>query len=262
MRTKPITLLLEIFAVLAAGGIMMLFIAGKDSAAYSKGVTDFNEMAGDDFIVGRYVEGTVFNLQDEFAYEEKYRETLGVKHNERVSAHYYVMPLLATMDSDTPQYAAVCLRNAQMIETAEIMVNETWAFYTGTQMPEEWTSMELTGKVSKLDGDLEDLMYEWMMYGDDEAIKEDYEPMICPYLITYNDPSAISSLMTAGAVLLAAGAAGLAVTIVIKVKAGRNAVTESVSAFDGVQLPTADDTGYTSADIKEESGDAEEENSR
>lgn len=54
------------------------------------------------------------------------------------------------------------------------------------------------------------------------AVKEDYEPMICPYLITYNDPSAISSLMAAGAVLLAAGAAGLAVTIVIKVKAGRN----------------------------------------
>lgn len=245
MRISPASALIRICIVLAVAGAMVLYMFGKDSAAYSKGVTDFNEMTESDFIADRYVDGTIYSLEDEFAYEEEYNETLGIKHNESVSAHYYVMPLFASYETETPQYIAVCLRNPAMIETAEQMVNETWDFYETGEEPEEWTSLFITGKVSKLDGELKDLMLEWMMYGDEEGSPSDYEAFICPYLITYNDPSTLSTGKNVGGVIFGIGAAGLVIMLIVWLKARGNQQTQTADGFSApMEFPTAADTGY------------------
>lgn len=231
-----------VFALLLVMGISIVFEANRDSLALAKGMTDFNTMTSADFIEGRFVQGTIYELDDEFAYLEEYNSTFGIKHNERVTAHYYVMPLPATYDSETPQYAAVCLKNAGMITTAEKMIQETWDYWDYGTEPDVWTELPITGKISKLDGELLDYFYEWLMYGDEGATREDYAGYVCPYIITYYEPSSSSSLLVMGIVLLVAGIAGLAVTITLTVKA-KHSAAEGGAAMGIPSYPV--ESGYT-----------------
>ncbi|MDE6591559.1 MAG: hypothetical protein K2K57_00655, partial [Oscillospiraceae bacterium] len=171
-------------------------------------VTDFNEMTELDFIEGRFVEGTVHDLLDEFAYEEEYQQTLGIKHSERVSKHYYILPLEATYDSDVPQYAALCIGNTALAEKAGQMIDEYWEYLVTGEEPAVWTEFHITGKISKLDGELMGYFYDWFYEVDDEMTREDIEPMICPYMITYQVAGASSTTMTMSIVILAIGIVG------------------------------------------------------
>ncbi|MCM1577613.1 MAG: hypothetical protein NC078_02280 [Ruminococcus sp.] len=220
-----------IFACLIVVGIAFLGKSVSDKNAMAKGVTDFNEMRESDFIEGRFVEGEVYELLDEFAYEEEYNQALGIKHNERVSSHYYVMPLYATYDDDVTKYAALCIGNTQLAAQAQQMIDEYWDYWETGKEPEYWTSIYVTGKVSKLDGELLDYFYEWFEY-DSDMTRAEIDEMICPYIISYQVADAASSTMTVALVVMGIGVIGI-IAVVIWLKKQGGGMQTDFGSFNG-----------------------------
>ena len=72
------------FALLLIFGVYATAIATEDNRKIAKGMQDFNQMTAADFVAGEFVQGTVYELDDEFAYLESYNSTFGIKHNERL----------------------------------------------------------------------------------------------------------------------------------------------------------------------------------
>lgn len=222
-RTK----LLVVFAVLFILGIYTIIDSGKDSRAMAKGMMDINKISVSNIKEGDFVQGTVLQLEDEFAYEEETRSSYGIKVSERVSAHYYVMPLFGSVSegSDSIQLAAVKIGNTEAAAIADTMVRETYDYYADGTEPEMWTSFDMTGKIVPMDDDIMGYFREWA---------DDYFPegvfsydCICPYVIEWRVPEAASNLMTTGAVMLCVGAVGLTVIIMLILKERKAAAMAS-----------------------------------
>lgn len=189
-------------------GILLIKDYIRDKNAMAQGVTDFNEMRAEDFISGRYVEGTVYDLVDEFAYKEESHRTFGIKHGERVSAHYYILPLRATAGDEHPKFAALCIGNAELADKAQEMLDEYWNYLETGEEPAAWAEIHITGKISPLGGDAEKYFYEWFSDMDENWTRADIDPMVCPYVITYDEGGASAVPLILGIVLIAAGVIG------------------------------------------------------
>lgn len=199
---------------------------------------DFNEMQQSEFYTGKYVSGEIYELWNEFAYEEQYSETFGIKHGSVVSSHYYIMPLQTSYESDTPVFIAVCLRNQEQAKSAQRMIDGMNAFWDGEtdDFPDE--TIYFTGKVTALDGELLDYFYEWLMYGDEESSRAEYDQYVCPYILTYIDPNNGSMGMKIGVCLAVGGLVFLAVMILIYLKLRKREPQEaSFSSSAGGYIP-------------------------
>lgn len=199
-------------------GIFAFVTGTKQQSDMSDIHDDFNEMQQSEFYAGKYVSGEIYELWDEFAYEEQYSETFGVKHGSIVSSHYYIMPLQTSYESDIPVFIAVCLRKQEQAETAQRIIDEMNAFWNGEtdDFPDE--TIYFTGKVTKMEGELLDYFYEWLMYGDEESSRAEYEQYVCPYILNYIDPDNGSVGMKIGLCLTIGGLVFLAVMILIYLK--------------------------------------------
>lgn len=229
MRSNFSLRLFIVFVMLFVMGIGSMISFGNDSKEMAKGMEDFNYMTESDFRKGMFVQGTIYELDGEFAYEEEYERTLGIKHNERVSAHYYAMPLISHLANDEEMYVAVMISNNEMSAVAERMCNETYDYWSTGYEPDQWTELDITGKVTPLTGELMDFFVEWMGEDDPAAAKA----MICPYVINYYQPSGASTGSTAGGIMMAIGAAGLAVmiTLYFKGRKSEEPIPETTSGF-------------------------------
>lgn len=219
-----------IFAALIVAGVVILVESTRDSAAMAKGITDFNTMTEADFIEGRFVQGTIYDLWDEFAYEEEYQSTFGIKHNERVAAHYYLMPLQTSYDSEMPVFIAVCIGNTEAAATAQQMIDEYWDYIENDNEPDVWTELPITGKVEKLDGEIEQFFYEY--FTDAGMSREEADELICPYVIRYHVLSAASSGIGISVVIMIIGIVGIAGIIIYYLKQDRDAATAFTGSFN------------------------------
>lgn len=231
-----------IFVCLIVVGIVLLVDSTKDSAAMAKGVTDFNTMTEADFIEGRFVQGTMYDLLDEFAYEEEYQSTFGIKHGERVSAHYYIMPLQATYDSEDFQFVAVCIGNTEVAAKAQQMIDEYWAYMENDEEPDVWTEVPITGKIEKLDGEIEQFFYEY--FTDAGMSREDADALICPYVIKYHVLSAASSGIGISVVIMIIGIVGIAAIVIYYLKKDRDAAAAYAGNSFGNSSPFPDSSPY------------------
>lgn len=259
--------LAAVFIALLIGGIVVVSQSVKDSKAMSKGMPDFNTMTAADFEDGMFVQGTIYELDDEFAYMEEYNTTFGIKTGkERVTAHYYVMPLAQSYYSENVQYIGVCLSNVNQIAVAEQMMQETWDWWDYDIEPDEWTELPLaSAKVTKMDSELQDYFYDWIMYGEESTDRADFVQYVAPYIITFYNSEGMSNGLTVGIVILLIGVVGLAVMIVIWIKArqGYSAPTampsypvSSAGGFSGDYNPVSgtDPTGSTGSPMMSSSG--------
>ncbi len=234
-------------AILIAG-CMLLFDDLKATTDYNKGVIDLNTMTREDFEEGRFVEGTINCLYDEYAYMEEYNSTLGIKHNERVTDHYYIMPLDSSLENENSDvvYVSVRLSKTSMVQTAETMINEFWsALETGT-VPDNWTTMEFSGRIEKLDNEeLLDFYYEWLMYGEESTDRAAYSNNVCMYTLSYYSPTAHSTLLPTAIVIMGIGAvvAVVGILLVKRENRGTDSVAADFSAPSGGMLPTG--SSYT-----------------
>ena len=233
-----------------------LFIAGifmtaeniADRSSISKGVLDINSVSLSDIQKGRFVEGDIQLICDEFAYLEEYDSTLGVKHNERVTNHYYVIPL---MGSEDDQYVAIEVGNADMVKVAENMTDEFWKAVDSDDWSGVTTTLHFQGKIEKMNSDLTDYMYEWFSYMYDDFTKEDMNTVTCPYVIKYYAPGYEERGSTAGIIILLLGLVISAITAVFFVKAKKEqkirdeALAESFAGYGNGISERDTVNGYT-----------------
>lgn len=139
------------FIVIAVLGIVLLVMAIKDKVELAKIPANIVTMTENDFYKGRFVEGTLYEMWDEFATLQESDTIFGISYNTKTTAHYFAMPLESTLDSDYPKFIAVSVRSSTDYATAKKMLNETVNYYkTGT---EPTTTMYIKGKITKLTGD-------------------------------------------------------------------------------------------------------------
>lgn len=247
------------FVVLIFIGVMLIGQYSKDSRAMAKGMRDFNTLTAAEFMPGEFVQGTVYDIQDEFAYMEEYSTTFGIKTGkERITEHYYVVPLYASydMDMDYPQYVAVCLTRGDMIAVAEQMMQENWDYWQTGEEPDYWTELPLTGKVSPMSGEILDYFYDWVMYGEESTDRADFDKYVAPFVIRYYEPESTSGALIGGIIMLVIGIAGAAVMITMAAKnkqSGNSSASYGSSVgYDAYPTSTGYDpagstTGYTPA---------------
>ncbi|MBQ8903036.1 MAG: hypothetical protein IJY73_01890 [Oscillospiraceae bacterium] len=210
------TRLMILFAALFLVGLILTVTGVIDNNAAENADMDFNYMAEREFDEGMFVKGRVYEIYGEFAVEETYKKTFGITTSTRVSSHYYVVPMVGTFESDNPMYIALEISHIGMVEEAEKLMDQTWNYYDYGIEPTVWNEFDIKGKVSKLDGELKDYMYEWFMYGDESASRAEYDDLICPYVITYRNTSSSAVVFTV--IIAAIGAIGLTIMIMLHIK--------------------------------------------
>ena len=217
-----------LFAVLFVMGTIFTVTGLIDNNAAENADMDFNYMNEYEFKDGMFVKGRVYEIYGEFAVEETYQKTFGITTSTRVSSHYYVVPMVGTFEGDKPMYIALEISHVGMVEEAEKLMDQTWNYYDYGIEPTMWNEFDIKGKVSELNGELLDYMYEWFMYGDDGATRAEYEEFICPYVITYRNTSSSGVVFTV--VLAAIGAIGLTIMIMLHIK-GNSTPTNTYNQY-------------------------------
>ncbi len=140
---------------LFAAGIVLLVLFGRD-AAESRNPRNIAGMGADDFHSGRHVTGKITELWDEFA-------TMQDEDTGKVTAHYFALPLQATIYDDEPIFVAVVIKNSSDYLTAKKMANEADDWYSD-DVPLT-TTMEVNGKVAKLDSEEYDALLSYIKDG-------------------------------------------------------------------------------------------------
>lgn len=218
-----------IFIVLFCMGATSLLTASQQQQQLNKGLDDFNYLSDSEFSKGKFVEGYVYEVYGEFAYEEMYNETLGIKRNSRVTSHYYLIPLTGSFDTGSPKFIALEIRTEEGVKNAELLMEQTWNYQDTGEEPDVWNEFLIQGKVSKLDSEIEDYLYEWLTNDGEYGTKADYEDMICPYVISEYAPGAVGRGMTMGIVLTLIGLGGIGVIIFIYFRTRRNETVKPCS---------------------------------
>ncbi len=136
--------LLLAVGVLLVGGMIILVGGIKDKVNLNKPMADLSELAADDLKSGMFVEGTIYEMWDNFAYEK----------DDSSTREYYAMPLETSFELDYPVFVAIKLGNSQDKAIASRMSKETDDYYIRGKEPAVWTEMQFTGKVHKLKGEM------------------------------------------------------------------------------------------------------------
>lgn len=170
-----------LFAALAVLGVIMLVFAIRDKVELSKPRGDLETMTVDDFYSGRFVEGDVYELWDNYAYMQESDTFLGISYNTKVTAQSYSMPLLTSYDSaaddaSSLKFVSLSIADGELQRIADKIVEETNDYLIDDVVLDEWTSMHVVGKVTKLKGEKLKLFREYFQeIGGDESNIAAYE---------------------------------------------------------------------------------------
>lgn len=224
MRT--VVLVLVLLTIL---GITSAIAASEEKKALKEGVTDFNYMTPAEFKSGHFAEGCVYEVYGEFAYNESYSETMGIKHDSKVTAHYYIIPMMGTFDTESPLFIALELKSDEAVKNAELLMEQTWNYLEDGSEPEVWNEFMVQGKIRPLGGELEDYLYDWLTSGGTDGTRADYEDMICPFIISERSSEAVDRDMTLSIVMCAVGLGGAAVILIIFIRSRTAPMTAPVT---------------------------------
>lgn len=203
--------LLIVFIVVAVMGIVLLIASIRDKAELAKPRGDLETMTENDFYNGRFVEGTVYELWDNFADMEEYDSTFGIKHNTRVTAQYYALPIPVL---DEYKFVALALSDSSQQSIAKKMVKETDAFFEDGTIPT--TAIQIKRKVTKLSGDGLEYLQEYAVDMGLEA-----SDVVAFTINDGNTGSGSGAMLAIAIVLTIIGLGGTAFVIVRKIISGR-----------------------------------------
>lgn len=188
-----------------AGGVVLLIITGRD-AAESRNPRNIAGMSAEDFHSGQHVTGKITELWDEFA--EMQNSDSG-----KAVSHYFAMPLPTTIYDDNTIFVAVVVRNSSDYTTAKKMSQETDDWYF-EDIPLT-TTMEVNGKVAKMDSEEYDALLSYMKKQDMGSIN------IARYKINIGaTKNSMLPLLIGGIVLCAAGVIWGTITIIRRLHGG------------------------------------------
>lgn len=139
------------FIVIGIMGVFFLVSAIKDKAELAKTPANIETMTESDYYNGRYVEGYIYELWNEYASLEESDSMFGIKYNTKTTGHYFAMPLETSYDTGIAKFASVSVRNSSDFITAQKMEQESLDFYNDEG--DLVTKMYVKGKLTKLKGD-------------------------------------------------------------------------------------------------------------
>lgn len=203
-----------IFGLFLVMGIVFLAGGIKNKVELSKPKGDLSTMTESDFYDGRFVEGTIYEIWDQFAYMEE-TSSSGAK---KKTDFYFAMPLETSYDSDTPKFIVLEVKSGSDLTTANKMAKETDDYYgTGKEPSSGWTELHFTGKVHKLKNDVLKSFENYIKKGLEGGTKEN----ICAFSIArYNEGSENTGLFI-GIGLTVIGLGGLAFVVLRKIMSGK-----------------------------------------
>lgn len=185
----------------------IVFVAGGISDKISSRTkTDISTLTEDKIKDGMMVEGTIYEIWDEFAYDSGDGDYTG----------YYAFPLEATFEGREPYFVALKLSNAADLKIAEKMSNETDDYYYNDITPNVWTEFEFTGKVRKLRGDGLEFFREYVeQMGYDDA---DYDKA---YVISRYTAGSETGRIVIGVIFAGLGLLMIGGTVLLRLVKGR-----------------------------------------
>lgn len=139
------------FIVIAVLGILLLVMSIKDKIELAKPPANIAEMTEDDFYNGRFVEGDIYEIWNEFATLQESDTIFGITYNTKTTAYYFAMPLETSFYTGIPKFVALSVRDSSDYATAKKMMMESLDYYNNDIELE--TTMHIKGKISKLKGD-------------------------------------------------------------------------------------------------------------
>lgn len=139
------------FIVISIMGVFLLVSAIKDKIELSKPPADIASMTEADYYNGRFVEGNIYELWNEYATLKQSDSTFGIKYNTRVTGHYFAMPLETSFETGIPKFASISISDSSDLITAQKMEKESLDYYNSDK--ELVTSMYVKGKITKLEKD-------------------------------------------------------------------------------------------------------------
>ena len=201
-------------------GAIFLINGIKDKVEFDKPHGDLETISANELYVGRVVEGTIYELWDEFAYTSEYNETLGIKTSkERTTDRYFAMPLESSFASGSPVFVAVCTRDKTILKTFEQMEKETNDYYNGNDY-DEYTKIHYVGKVKRLSNEYLQFFREYIAYQYDVSEAEAAKFFV-PYVLVATSGERLVPSIIIGAVMTVIGLGGMALFIIRKVLTGK-----------------------------------------
>lgn len=190
-------------------GLLILFgivngvIGLGDYIKLMGGVPDFNEMKASEFTEGKFVKGYVYTCLGDFVSER----------NATTRWDYYIMPIVSDNAIGEPEakYISLAVSSEEHRKLLDdITANTYLSVFGGSQTNE--SEFYFTGKVSKLDPDVEDYLnvFIGILKIFDPDI-EDYQNNLVPYEIRFENFNGVYYKMGWGALSLAAAVAALIV---------------------------------------------------
>ena len=149
------------FIVIGVLGIILLVISIKDKVELSKPPANIEFMTEDDFYSGRFVEGYVYEIWNEYASLQESDTIFGISYNTKTTAHYFAMPLETSFYTNQPKFVALSVRDSSDYRTAQRMEQESLDYYNYDDAELE-TTMYIKGKITKLTGDGKKYFDEYM----------------------------------------------------------------------------------------------------
>lgn len=205
MKMRFIRLVITLAALLI-GGIVFLVGGIKDKVNLSQPRVDISELTPEQLKDGMIVEGTIYELWDEFAYETDD----GDKYS------YYAMPLETTFEESELVFVALCVGNSTDKGIASKMSKETDDYYIKNITPEVWTELHITGKVSKLKGKV-------LEYFEEYIEEMEYSPNynMKAYTIKSFSEGSENVKLIAGIIMIAIGLIAVALIVFFRIVKGR-----------------------------------------
>lgn len=133
------------YIVIFAMGIFLLVNAIRDKIELSKPPLDIATMTEEDLRIGRYVEGDVTELWDEYAKRNEQDTKFGIRYNKGVISHYFAMPLESSENSGEPKFVTLSVGDEELA-AAQKMARES---VDGNDDAPD-TKMHIFGRLRKL----------------------------------------------------------------------------------------------------------------
>lgn len=196
------------FIVIAILGIILLVMSIRDKIEFSKPPANIAEMTEDDFYNGRFVEGEIYKIWNDYATLQQSDSIFGIKYNSKTTAHYFAMPLETSFTTGIPKFVSIAVRDSSDLLTAQEMERESLNYYNNDV--ELVTTMHIKGKVTKLKKEAVEIFDKYMS---DEGFTP--STVSVHYIINVgNDGSGITAALLIGIGVTLAGLIGTFVAIV------------------------------------------------
>lgn len=143
------------FILITAIGFFLLVASIKDKVEFSKAPADIEYMTRSDFYNGRFVDGNLYELWGEYATLQTSEKIFGITYNTKTSAHYFLMPLETSYETNDLVFVSVAIKEGADYTTAKKMAEEFEDYLNDYTYPE--TVMPIKGKITLLSGKGKDI---------------------------------------------------------------------------------------------------------